>query len=189
MNKIIVFACALAVCGAVKADEMTAVVSNLMEKAAAAGWTPEGMMRGLDRLDRWYQANVGDEKFRRQLNGEIVNIETDTNALTRTYTYTNGTVYVRHYESVRAMGLKERLDAAAKRQRIEDERKARKEAAERRRLDRIAALETNLVVETSRLMAQKDWPEELARLYLLNELSKLKGTNVVNATITPQGAR
>ena len=189
MSKSIVFACALAVCGAVQADEMTAVISNLMEKATAAGWTPEGMMMGLDRLDRWYQANVGDEKFRRQLNGELVKVETDTNALTRTYTYTNGTVYVRHYESVRAMGLKERLDAAAKRQAIEAERKARKEAAERKRLDRIAALETNLVAETSRLMAQKDWPEELARLYLLNELSKLRGTNVVNAVIGPQGAK
>lgn len=51
---------------------------------------------------------------------------------------------------------------------------------------RIALLTTNLTAEVSALMKRKTWPEELARLYLLHELNTLKGTNVVNATISPQ---
>src|SRR3712207_7376810 len=56
------------------------------------------------------------------------------------------------------------------------------------RSDRIAELEDpeTLKLEIARTMKAKDWPEPLARLYLENELNKLKGTTTVTATVTPQ---
>lgn len=44
---------------------------------------------------------------------------------------------------------------------------------------------TNLTAEVHALMARKNWPEELATLYLRHELNTLT-TNTVNAVIRPQ---
>ena len=69
---------------------------------------------------------------------------------------------------------------------MEELRKRRAEAAAKRKADRIAALQTNLVWETQKLMKMKQWPEELARLYLQTELNKLLGTVEITETIRPQ---
>ena len=153
---------------------------------SATGWTREELVVGLDRLDRWYQSNVGNAKFREELNGALVSVVTDTNALTKTFTYTNGCVHVEKFKTVQAMGLEHRLSAAERRAKAEEEMARRKAAREKARQKRIDALTTNMTAEVSALMALKRWPEPLARLYLENELNTLIGTNVVDAVVMPQ---
>lgn len=181
MNKIITLALAIITLQTLAADDPNAVISNLVTKAAQAGWTAESMAVGLDRLDRWYQINQKDAKFRSDLNGGIVSVTTDTNALTKTYVYSNGTSYVEHFTRVKPRPLADRLTAA--------ERKAKRDAAEaKRKADRIAALEDpeKFKAETEALMKTKGYPEELARLLLQHELNQLKGPITVTATVTPQ---
>lgn len=181
MTKFIIIALTVLVLQARAADDPNAVISNLVTKATQAGWTAESMAVGLDRLDRWYQANQEQQKFREQLNGKCLSVVTDTNALTKTFTYENGTVYVEKLARKTPRPLEERLTAA--------ERKAKRDAAEaKRKADRIAVLEDpeKLKAEIEALMKAKSYPEELARLLLLHELNQLKGPVVVTATITPQ---
>lgn len=188
--KKLVIALALVTSFVAFADETDEVVKDVVRRAAARGWTAESMAVGLDRLDRWYQVNQRNQKFREDLNGGLVEVRIDTNALTKTFCYSNGTEYVEHFQRVEAMGLEQRLSAAERRAKAEEARKAAEAAKERRRLERIALLEdpTTFAVEVALTMKRKDWPEELARLYLLNELNKLKGIKVVEAVVTPKGS-
>ena len=181
MNKIVAITLAVLALQARSADDPNAVISNLVTKASQAGWTAESMAVGLDRLDRWYQINQKDAKFRSDLNGGIVSVTTDTNALIKTYVYSNGTSYVEHFTRTKPRPLADRLTAA--------ERKAKRDAAEaKRKADRISVLEDpeKLKAETEALMKTKGYPEELARLLLQHELNQLKGPVTVSATITPQ---
>lgn len=180
MNKIITLALIVLALQARSADDPNAVISNLVTKATQAGWSAESMAVGLDRLDRWYQANQANQKYREQLNGKCLSVITDTNALTKTFTYENGTVYIEKLNRRTPRPLEERLTAA--------ERKAKREAAEaKRKADRIAVLEDpeKLKSEIEALMKAKGYPEELARLLLQHELNQLKGPVIVTATITP----
>lgn len=154
---------------------------------AATGWTREELVAGLDRLDRWYQSNVGNAKFREQLNGAVVSVVTDTNAMTKTFTYTNGTVYVERFQLVTPASLESRLTAAERQARVEEARKRREAEKEKKRLDRIAELTTNLTAEVEKTMQAKNWPEELARLWLLQELRELQPVETVDAVVGPQG--
>lgn len=181
MNKIVAIALVVLALQARSADDPNAVISNLVTKAAQAGWTAESMAVGLDRLDRWYQANQTNQKYREDLNGKCLSVVTDTNALTKTFTYENGTVYVEKLSRKMPPALEERLTAA--------ERKAKREAAEaKRKADRIAVLEDpeRLKAETEALVKAKGYPEELARLLLQHELNQLRGPITVTATITPE---
>lgn len=181
MNKLVALVLVALALQARSADDPNAVISNLVTKATQAGWTAESMAVGLDRLDRWYQANQEQQKFREQLNGKCLSVVTDTNALTKTFTYENGTVYVEKLARKTPRPLEERLTAA--------ERKAKRDAAEaKRKADRIAVLEDpeKFKAETEALMKTKGYPEELARLLLQHELNQLKGPVIVNATIMPQ---
>ena len=125
----------------------------------------------------------GCEKWHGPIVGTPV---TDTNALTKTFTYTDGFVFVERFKSARAMGLEQRLSAAERKAKAEEEMARRKAAREKARQKRIDALTTNMTAEVSALMARKRWPEPLARLYLENELNTLIGTNVVDAVVMPQ---
>lgn len=181
MNKIVALALVVLALQARSADDPNAVISNLVTKAAQAGWTAESMAVGLDRLDRWYQVNQANQKFREELNGKCLSVVTDTNAMTKTFAYENGTVYVEQLSRKTPPSLEDRLTAA--------ERKARREAADaKRKADRIAVLEDpeRLKAETEALVKAKGYPEELARLLLQHELNQLKGPITVTATITPQ---
>lgn len=181
MNKLVALVLVVLALQARSADDPNAVISNLVTKATQAGWTAESMAVGLDRLDRWYQANQEQQKFREQLNGKCLSVVTDTNALTKTFTYENGTVYVEKLARKTPRPLEERLTAA--------ERKAKRDASEaKRKADRIAVLEDpeKFKAETEALMKTKGYPEELARLLLQHELNQLKGPVTVTATITPQ---
>lgn len=181
MNKIITIALAFLALHTLADDDPNAVISNLVTKATRAGWTAESMAVGLDRLDRWYQINQKDAKFRSDLNGGIATITTDTNALTKTFVYSNGTIYVEHFTPVKPRPLEDRLTAA--------EHKAQREAAEaKRKAERIAILEDpeRFKAEVEKLMKAYGYPEELARLFLQHELNKLRGPITVTAIITPQ---
>lgn len=189
MKKLIVALVAVAAAFA-HADDTDEVVRDVVRRAAEKGWTAEGMAIGLDRLDRWYQVNQKSQKFREELNGGLVEVRIDTNALTKVFVYSNGTEYVEHFKRVEAMGLEERLTAAERKARAEAARKAAEEAKEKARLDRIALLENpeTLKLEIALTMKRRDWPEQLARLYLENELNKLKGVKVVETVVTPKGS-
>ena len=181
MNKLITIALAVLTLQARSADDPSAVISNLVTKATRAGWTAESMAVGLDRLDRWYQANQANQKYREELNGKCLSVVTDTNGMTKTFTYENGTVYVEKLSRKTPVPLEKRLTAA--------ELKAKRDASEaKRKADRIAVLEDpeKFKAETEVLMKTKGYPEELARLLLQHELNQLKGPVVVTATITPQ---
>lgn len=181
MNKLVALVLVVLALQARSADDPNAVISNLVTQAMQDGWTAESMAVGLDRLDRWYQTNQANQKFREELNGKCLSVITDTNALTKTFTYENGTVYVEKLTRRTPRPLEERLTAA--------ERKAKRDASEaKRKADRIAVLEDpeKFKAETEALMKTKGYPEELARLLLQHELNQLKGPVIVNATITPQ---
>ena len=62
MNKIIILAIIVLALQARSADDPNAVISNLVTKATQAGWSAESMAVGLDRLDRWSQANQANQK-------------------------------------------------------------------------------------------------------------------------------
>ena len=152
---------------------------------AATGWTVDELTGGLEMLNHVWREDMKTASGRKRWNGDVVSVNIDTNALTKTTTYTNGYIHVERFKTVAAMGLQDRLTAAERKARAEAAAKARAEAEAKRKADRIAALETNRVAETAALMKRNKWPEELARLYLLNELNKLKGTNTVTITVMP----
>lgn len=180
MNKIISLIAIASASFAFAADNAS-VISQLVEKASASGWTAESMAVGLDRLDRWYQTNQKSAKFREDLNGGIVSVVTNTNDLTKTFTYSNGTVFVEHFKAARPTALKDRLTASERKKRAEEVR-------EKARQSRIAVLESEdgFAAEVAKVMRSNGYPEELARLLVQHELNTLKGAVQVNATVSPQ---
>ena len=139
-----------------------------------------------DTLMQFYVREMQTSAGRERWNGKVVSTSFDTNALTKTTVYTNGYVHVEKFKSAQAMGLKERLSAAERKARAEAREKAAAEAKERARRERIAELQTNLAYQVEKTMRKNDWPEELARLYLLNELNKLIGPVVKSVEVEPQ---
>ena len=139
-----------------------------------------------DTLMQFYVREMETSAGRERWNGKIVSTSFDTNALTKTTVYTNGYVHVEKFKSAQAMGLKERLSAAERKARAEAQAKAAAEAAAKRKADRIALLQTNLTAEVSALMKRNKWPEDLATLYLKNELNKLVGPVVKTEEVEPQ---
>ena len=153
---------------------------------AATGWTVDELTGGLEMLNHVWREDMKTPEGRKRWNGEVVSVDIDTNTLTKTTIYTNGYAHVERFKTVAAMGLQDRLTAAERQAMAEAAAKAKAAADEKRKADRIAALETNLVAETNALMKRNKWPEELARLYLLNELNQLKTKVEVNAVVSPK---
>jgi hypothetical protein len=139
-----------------------------------------------ETLMQFYLREMQSSAGRERWNGKVVSTSFDTNALTKTTVYTNGYVHVEKFKSAQAMGLKDRLSAAERKAQAEARAKAAAEAKERARMERIAELQTNLAYQVEKTMQKNDWPEELARLYLLNELNKLIGPVVKSVEIEPQ---
>lgn len=179
--KSICAACAVlcfAACGEVPASQSNdafynAVISSTIEHAT--GWTADELKAGLDRLDRLYQTDMKDKAGRIRWHGPIIRTEYRTNDLVKVYHHEDGFTHSEPFHPVKVPSVKEQLSDAEKR--------ARAEAA---RLKRIADLEDHFEERVQALMKQKQWPEPLARLYLENDLNKLKGPVTVEATITPQ---
>jgi hypothetical protein len=169
-----------------------ALNTNTPERAAivraveeTTGWTADELVAGLERVGNLYKREMRTAAGRVRWHGEVVKVEYDTNTLTKTIIHTNGHRHVEHFTSVAAMGVPERLSAAERRRRAEERAKAWAAEKERRRLERIAELETNLTACVSAVMKSKRWPEDLARLYLQHELNTLIGTNTVTIVTGP----
>lgn len=137
-------------------------------------------------LCRVYESDMANVVGRTRWHGKIVETIIDTNALVKTQIHADGYRHVQHFESAKAMDIGRRISSAERKARQEAKEKARQEAIARRKAERIALLQTNLVAETSALMQRNRWPEELARLYLLQELSNLLGTVELSTEVRPQ---
>ena len=161
--------------GAATSQEVAAILSASKDPAVA-----DALLR------RVYDKDMGSPDGRVKWHGAVTNTVFDTNALVKVQYHADGYVHRQSFHSAAAMGIGERISAAEMKNRIEAQKKAAEEAAAKRKADRIALLQTNLTAEVSALMKRRKWPEDLATLYLKNELNKLKGTVTVEGTITPQ---
>lgn len=161
--------------GAATSQEVAAILSASKDPAVA-----DALLR------RVYDKDMGSPNGRVKWHGAVTNTVFDTNALVKVQYHADGYVHRQSFRSAAAMGIGERISAAEMKNRIEAQKKAAAEAAAKRKADRIALLQTNLTAEVSALMKRRKWPEDLATLYLKNELNKLKGTVTVEGTITPQ---
>lgn len=161
--------------GAATSQEVAAILSASKDPAVA-----DALLR------RVYDKDMGSPDGRVKWHGAVTNTVFDTNALVKVQYHADGYVHRQSFHSAAAMGIGERISAAEMKNRLEAQKKAAAEAAAKRKADRIALLQTNLTAEVSALMKRRKWPEDLATLYLKNELNKLKGTVTVECTITPQ---
>ena len=161
--------------GAATSQEVAAILSASQDPAVA-----DALLR------RVYDKDMGSPNGRVKWHGAVTNTVFDTNALVKVQYHADGYVHRQSFHSAAAMGIGERISAAEMKNRLEAQKKAAAEAAAKRKADRIALLQTNLTAEVSALMKRRKWPEDLATLYLKNELNKLKGTVTVEGTITPQ---
>lgn len=162
--------------GAATSQEVAAILSASQDPAVA-----DALLR------RVYDADMGSPKGRVKWHGAVTNTVFDTNALVKVQYHADGYVHRQAFRSASAMGIGERISAAEMKNRLAAQKKAAEEAAAKRKADRIALLQTNLTAEVSALMKRKKWPEDLATLYLKNELNTLIGEKVVDGVIRPQG--
>ena len=161
--------------GAATSQEVAAILSASKDPAVA-----DALLR------RVYDKDMGSPDGRVKWHGAVTNTVFDTNALVKVQYHADGYVHRQSFHSAAAMGIGERISAAEMKNRLEAQKKAAAEAAAKRKADRIALLQTNLTAEVSALMKRRKWPEDLATLYLKNELNQLMGTVTVEGTITPQ---
>ena len=166
---------AIVLSGAATSQEVAAILFASQDTAVA-----DALLR------RVYDKDMGSPNGRVKWHGAVTNTVFDTNALVKVQYHADGYVHRRSFRSAAAMGIGERISAAEMKNRIEAQKKAAVEAAAKRKADRIALLQTNLTAEVSALMKRRKWPEDLATLYLKNELNQLMGTVTVEGTITPQ---
>ena len=161
--------------GAATSQEVAAILSASKDPAVA-----DALLR------RVYDKDMGSPDGRVKWHGAVTNTVFDTNALVKVQYHADGYVHRQSFHSAAAMGIGERISAAEMKNRLEAQKKAAAQAAAKRKADRIALLQTNLTAEVSALMKRRKWPEDLATLYLKNELNQLMGTVTVEGTITPQ---
>ena len=161
--------------GAATSQEVAAILSASKDPAVA-----DALLR------RVYDKDMGSPNGRVKWHGAVTNTVFDTNALVKVQYHADGYVHRQSFHSAAAMGIGERISAAEMKNRLEAQKKAAAQAAAKRKADRIALLQTNLTAEVSALMKRRKWPEDLATLYLKNELNQLMGTVTVEGTITPQ---
>lgn len=130
-------------------------------------------------LSRVFSNDCQTAHGRVKWHGKVVTNIIDEVALIQTQKHEDGFCYVRHFKPVSPQTLEKQLSSTERRLKL-------KEAALRRKANRIAELQTNMVELATALAKKKDYPYELAEMLLKNELNKLIGTNTVNTIITPQ---
>lgn len=139
-----------------------------------------------DLFARYYARQMSNDTERTKWHGSVKGApHYDQDARMKTTVYADGFVWTQPYRDASPRSRDERISEAERKARREEAARKAAELAERKRLDRIALLTTNLTAEVHALMALKNWPEELATLYLRHELNTLT-TNTVNAVIRPQ---
>ena len=136
----------------------------------------------------FYARAMSNAAGRVSWHGQVVTNQFDTTARTKTTTYADGFVWTQPFAEAGPRSRDRRIGDAERKARREEARRRADEAAERKRLERIATLTTNMEAEVTALMAAKRWPDELARIYLQTELNKLQ-TNDVSMTFGPGEVR
>lgn len=158
-------------------DDRIAALTHAVEQLT--GWTAGELKAGLDRLDRLYQGDMRTKEGRARWHGKIVATEYRTNDLVRIDRHEDGYEHREAFKPSSVPPVKAQLSAAERKLRAE-QAKAERNAA------RLKQLEEHFEDEVAALMKAKSWPEDLARLYLQNELAKLAPVKVVNAEIKPE---
>ena len=133
-----------------------------------------------------YHREMSNEEGRVRWHGKVARTHFDTNALVKTTWYADGWEFRENFERKVPPSVQSQLSAAEKKALAEKRKREAEERELAKKNARIAMLTTNLTAEVSALMARKRWPEELARLYLLQELNELRGPVEVNQIVTPQ---
>ena len=136
-------------------------------------------------LRRVYDNDMQRSDGRLRWHGKVIAVAYDTNKLEKVTTYEDGYSHRTAFSSVRPGSIESQLSAAERAARAEAAKKERERLREEKRLARIAELQTDLTSCVQTVMRQKNWPEDLATLYLKHELNTLVGTNYVTVTITP----
>jgi len=152
----------------------------------ATGWTCEELANGLAMLDRVYSNDCATAQGRVRWHGKVTRTLIDTNALTKAQVHEDGYVHVVPFNSAVPPTIDERISAAERKERQEEAKRRRASAEAKKKADRIASLQTNMTALATALAAEKQYPVDLATMLLQHELNTLVGTNVVNATVTPQ---
>lgn len=135
---------------------------------------------------RYYASQMSNATERIKWHGGIKGTpHYDASTRTKTTCYADGFVWTQPYSYASPRSRDERISDAERKARHEEAVRKAAELAENARLARIALLTTNLTAEVHALMTKRHWPEELATLYLKNELNTL-ATNIVNDVIMPQ---
>ena len=141
-----------------------------------------------DLFARKYARDMSNATERVNWHGRVVTNVFDTAARTKTTYYTDGFAWSQPYTLSSPPTRDEHISEADRKARREEAKRKAAEAAERKRLARIALLTTNMEAEVTALMKKKRWPDELARIYLQTELNKLQ-TNDVSMTFGPGSRR
>lgn len=137
-------------------------------------------------LRRMYASDMETEVGRRRWHGRVKCATFDTNTLTKVTVHEDGYTHESKFASSQPASIDQKISAADLKARRDAAAKVAAEFAERRRLARIAELQTNMAYNVQITMQGKKWPEDLATVYLQHELNTLLGTNTVNAVVTPQ---
>ena len=166
---------AVVVNGFATSAEVTAILEASLDPAVSDQFLRQAynydMQRGEGRL-RWH--------------GKVVTVDYDTNRLEKVTTYEDGYSHRTPFSSSHPGSIESQLSAAERAARAEAAKKERERLREEKRLARIAELQTNLTHCVQTVMRLKNWPEDLATLYLQHELNTLIGTNYVTVTVTPE---
>ena len=136
-------------------------------------------------LRRVYDNDMQRSDGRLRWHGKVIAVAYDTNKLEKVTTYEDGYSHRTAFSSARPGSIESQLSAAERAARAEAAKKERERLREEKRLARISELQTNLTFCVQTVMRQKNWPEDLATLYLKHELNTLVGTNYVTVTVTP----
>ena len=158
-------------------NDRIAALTNAVEQLT--GWTAGELKAGLDRLDRLYQGDMRTKEGRARWHGKVVATEYRTNDLVRIDRHEDGYEHREAFKPSSVPPVKAQLSAAERKLRAE-------QAKEERNAARLKQLEEHFEDEVAALMKVKDWPEELARLFLKNEMVKLKRPIIIDAVVTPQ---
>lgn len=134
---------------------------------------------------QYYARQMSNAAERVQWHGTVTSNVFNKVSGTKTTYYADGFVWTQPFAASSPRSRDERISEAERKARREEAARKAAELAEQKRLARIALLTTNMTAEVSAIMAKKNWPEELAALYLRHELNTLT-TNTVNAVIRPQ---
>ena len=156
------------------AEEITALLAESVDPAI-----PDSLIVPM------YNRAMSNANERVMWHGKCVTTRFDTNALTKTYVYADGYTFVEPFAVARPQSVRSQLSDAERKALAKERKRRMEERKEVARQGRIAVLQTNLTAEVQSLMARKKWPEELARLYLLQELNELIGPVEVEVELGP----